>query len=497
MSNTKEDFMDFQAYLQTDELANRRDHSKVLSILLSVTGTISIIGSSATIWHILRSHKGLSLTYHRLVLGLCIGDLMSSSAYAFNSVAAPKEFKYLAPSANGTFQTCSASGFFLLDGLCMATSYTQALCFYYLAIITYNKKDNFIKAKLEPWSHGIPVTNALTIGILGLILEMFNIDNDGGMCMPTPYLTPHCDGYKNGVIPDGFSTTCGRGDTKRTNLLKLLIHLLLPLTSTPLVIVGTMVAMYRTVRKIEHKMFNYGASALRLRAQQRQGVRAVDNDHAIDTNCTFISRLKSSMCPCLFQNYTESRSNNARSQKRAVLYMAMSYSLTWALVFVPITLRTFVIDNNRIDILVGICQPLQRLYSFLVYMSPKVRHARNTKRRKLPWCRAFMKAWMSRGEKDRTICSSRRQFMRTSRAISSILSLPSRLHSLRNRFATGVTTISSMRNNMNTTRSSEIHISQVVERKGNGEEKEGELMVRNQIMVGTTMFPPNVEKIGS
>ena len=50
---------------------------------------------------------------------------------------------------------------------------------------------------------------------------------------------------------------------------------------------------------------------------------------------------------------------------------------------------------------------------------------------------------------------------------------------------------------MNTTRSSEIHISQVVERKGNGEEKEGELMVRNQIMVGTTMFPPNVEKIGS
>ena len=34
-----EDTFDFQEYLQSDDLAERRDHSKVLSILVSVTGS--------------------------------------------------------------------------------------------------------------------------------------------------------------------------------------------------------------------------------------------------------------------------------------------------------------------------------------------------------------------------------------------------------------------------------------------------------------------------
>ena len=47
--------------------------------------------------------------------------------------------------------------------------------------------------------------------------------------------------------------------------------------------------------------------------------------------------------------------------------------------------------------------PLQGLYNLIVYMSPKVRHARNTKRGKLPWRQAIVKAWMSRGEKEMAI----------------------------------------------------------------------------------------------
>ena len=224
-------------------------------------------------------------------------------------------------------------------------------------------------------------------------------------------------------------------------------------------------------------MLNYGAGALRLRAQQRQGIRDVDNKHAMNgTTLPFISRLRSIICPCLFRNHAASRSNNARSQKRAVLYMALSYALTWALVFVSVSVRTFIVTNKRMDILARTLQPLQGLYSFLVYMSPKVRNARNRKRSKLPWHQAIMKALLSRGENDRTIRSRMRK-MKTSRSISSISSLLS-LRRLRN-FLAGMSK------------------HQVVARTGNEEqEKEGMLQeVRNQIMVGMTLPPTSVEKI--
>ena len=93
--------------------------------------------------------------------------------------------------------------------------------------------------------------------------------------------------------------------------------------------------------------------------------------------------------------------------------MALSYALTWALVFVPFAIRTLIMLNNanRIDILVAFFSPLQGLYNFLVYMSPKVRNVRSMKRSKLPWHQAIMKALLSRGEKDKTIGSRRQIFI--------------------------------------------------------------------------------------
>ena len=49
----------------------------------------------------------------------------------------------------------------------------------------------------------------------------------------------------------------------------------------PAIIVGTMVTMYRSVRKIERNMLNYGAGALRLRcARQRQAQDVNDPNDA-------------------------------------------------------------------------------------------------------------------------------------------------------------------------------------------------------------------------
>ena len=219
--------------------------------IFPVSASISMIGSTAIIWHILRSHKGLSSTYHRLVFGLCVGDLMSSLAFAVNTKAVPKELQYIMPSARGNVGTCTAQGLLLTAGVVMASAYNCMICFYYLLIITYNKKDDYIKRKLEPWFHGVPIILAIVIGITGLIMKQFNTTGEG-YCYLINYHPPHCEDVANGIIPDGFSILCGRGDTKSGNFFKLTIYLM-PFI-VPAIIVVTMVAMYRTVRRIERKI---------------------------------------------------------------------------------------------------------------------------------------------------------------------------------------------------------------------------------------------------
>ena len=169
-------------------------------------------------------------------------------------ISAPKEVQYIIPYASGNLGTCTAQGIFLILGVMMASLYNCSICFYYLAIITYNKKDEYIKRKLEPWFHGVLIILArIVIVIAGLILKQFNSDGIVNTCYLTSYNPPHCWGVANGIIPEGFTIPCGRGDTKSGNLFRLIIYLL-PVTITPAIIIGTMATMYRTVRNIEQKM---------------------------------------------------------------------------------------------------------------------------------------------------------------------------------------------------------------------------------------------------
>ena len=108
----------------------------------------------------------------------------------------------------------------------------------------------------------------------------------------------------NGVIPEGFTIPCGGlGCIESENLFTLIY--LVPATITPLVIVGTVVAMYRTVQK----MLNSGVSALRLRASQQQKVVVVDPNAATRGRSNhsilfaFLNTSKSefvSICLCVF-----------------------------------------------------------------------------------------------------------------------------------------------------------------------------------------------------
>ena len=127
-----------------------RNEIKTLDIIFRTTGSVSIISSTCLALHILRSHDGLSTTYHRLVFGLSVADITASLAIALSSTMVPKELNYVTPYAQGNTATCTAQGFLTLCGYFVAMYYSCSICCYYLAIIRYKKTDEYIRRKLEP-----------------------------------------------------------------------------------------------------------------------------------------------------------------------------------------------------------------------------------------------------------------------------------------------------------------------------------------------------------
>ena len=381
---------------------------------MRISGSVSTIASTCLAVHILRSNHGLSTTYHRLVFGLSVGDIMSSFGYALASTMVPKEMNYFVPYAQGNMTTCTTQGFILAVGSLIVTLYNCSICLYYLSIIRYNKKDEYIRNKLEPWFHGISIIIPLVVGFIFMAMKAFNVNKSG--CFIVPNNPPHCIGYENGDTPKGFnSIPCGRGDGGENPILYLVTSIVgfgSVLIATPTVIVVTMLLMYRSVSKIEQRMQNYGVSALRLNAQSRGGNRG-DNCETKSTRSAneqgMMSKLNRFFMfmipPCLRrddQPRLASRSNRATSQKRAILHMAAGYAFAWAFVQIPFIFYFFLHESYAKAILNACLTPLQGLFNFLVFMSPKVRSAKRPRRgEKMTWCQAFIKAYMSRGERKR------------------------------------------------------------------------------------------------
>jgi hypothetical protein len=411
--------LDFEAFLNSDILATRRNQNKTYDIIYHTTGSVSTIASTCLAVHILRSNHGLSTTYHRLVFGLSVGDILSSFGFALGSTMVPKDMNYFVPGAQGNMTTCTVQGFLYTLGVNIVAVYNCSICLYYLAIIRYNKNDEYIRNKLEPWFHGIAIVIPLVCGFIFIAMKGYN--GNEPVCSIRPNDPPHCIGYESGDTPVGFNIPCGRGDGGENPILYL-VTLIVGFGSlliiTPTVIVVTMLPMYMSVSKIEKRMRNYGVSTLRLDARSGRGGSRGENTTgtnnitpcgANDQHDGVMRRVKRSvlMCmipPCLHsrdgQPRPTSRSNRATShQKRAILHMAAGYSFAWALVWIPFTILHFLPKSYATFILFACLTPLQGLFNLLVFMSPKVRNAKRPRRgENLTWRRASINAYMSKGE---------------------------------------------------------------------------------------------------
>ncbi len=388
---SKMDQRPMEALISWGDTWKDEGHGKKMSILKSASGITSLISSSILIWMIGRSHKGLSTTQNRLLVGICFFDIISSLAYSMFNIMSPSDNDYVVWNARGNEATCDAQGFLLSLGIYGGLYYNAALNLYYLAKVKKPKGDEYIRTRIEPWLHSVPIIIAFSYSITALVGKHFN-DDWHGICMAPVHFPPHCFGYNVTDIrdEDGFEIPCGRGlDGATSIVLAMLVLAFIP----AILILASLGIIYQAIKKQEKK---FRGSVYVDGPQQHPSLRS--RLRASITNLTSSLQVRSST--------RVSMSTDNDSDSRAVMHKALGYSIAWLLsygAFIIARLIHLVSGNYLLALVyvIAIFGPLQGFFNLAIYMHPKVISARKPKRRggtKVPWCKAISKAFWSKGK---------------------------------------------------------------------------------------------------
>ena len=168
------------------------------------TSTLSMISSLLIIAVIKRSSAGFSITYHRLMFGMSVCDVISSFAMALTTLPMPKEMIYtqFEGSHIGTFGTCAAQSFAQNGGTLGTVLYNIALSIHYLHSVRSSRPtmSKWVEILLHALCLAVPVGMIIPFG------TQWDTTN------PTPYL-PWCGtfvAYPYWCLNDE-TTECTRG----------------------------------------------------------------------------------------------------------------------------------------------------------------------------------------------------------------------------------------------------------------------------------------------
>jgi len=326
----------------------RDGHGKVLVIIESSSAIISTISSSTLIWMILRSPQRMSTSRHRILFGMAIGDILYSLSIADFRAMTPSDVDYLIWNARGNQATCNVQGFLLIVGVIMSLLYSCSLNIYSLAIVKYNKTDSYIRTKMEPFLHGVPIATALLFSIAQLATQGYN-SNGIGSCLEPVYYPPHCIGYEDGQVREGFEIPCGRGRDGPSTIISYTAFFY-AVFGSPIIVGVTLWMMHRHVSRQDRRMRRYGAG-------------------------------------------TQNNSTGRVVMVRARAYTA-SYLLTWSCYIARVVLRLAGVPTPlAVEYLIAIFTPLQGCWNLMIFMYPKVMKAKRSRGGNLSWCQATTEAF--------------------------------------------------------------------------------------------------------
>jgi hypothetical protein len=183
-----------------------------LALCPKFTAMASVVGSSLIIRDVIqignKNSDALSTRY-RLLCGMSVCDILSSSAWFLTSWPVPEDaLSGMFTVWNvGSTQTCRAQGFFVQLAIGTVT-YNACLALYYLLVIRYGWKNEYISKHVEPWMHFVAVAFALSTSIAALALDLYN--PIGWFCGISAHPSYCTQSYEN-----KGPTNCIHGDNAR------------------------------------------------------------------------------------------------------------------------------------------------------------------------------------------------------------------------------------------------------------------------------------------
>jgi len=149
---------------------------KFLTYTPTVTASLSLVGSSLTLLTIHRTEKQKRKTYHRLMLGISVFDIIMSTGLALGPLPVPADTGL--PGAHGNTATCTFQAMLLQLGTA-SIPYSVMLMVYFVLVIRYGL-NNFTMLRVEPILHLIPILYHLAIAVGGIAPQVYN--SQGTLC---------------------------------------------------------------------------------------------------------------------------------------------------------------------------------------------------------------------------------------------------------------------------------------------------------------------------
>jgi len=155
---------------------NQKQQLIILATVPKVTGGMSIVSSALVVADVILDSRKRKTSYHRLMLGMSVADMLSSIAFFAGTWVRPKLSNW---GDIGSVTSCDITGFlgkftgFLGQfGIIVVILYNMSLSTYYLLMLKLrwnSPKINFF----ESWFHAINWTTGLSVAVVGATKKMY------------------------------------------------------------------------------------------------------------------------------------------------------------------------------------------------------------------------------------------------------------------------------------------------------------------------------------
>ena len=154
-----------------------------IALTQSFSGCVSLIASAIIIYRISGSDLKLKSPFTRLLLCICIGDIVLSATFVVSTMPSPPTDGIWG--SVGNVITCDIQGFLSTFTVVSVSLYNAALCSYYLCVVKYNMSDRRFSEKVEPYLHMVVWVWSLSVSLYMLVRESYNPSDT--VCWANPY----------------------------------------------------------------------------------------------------------------------------------------------------------------------------------------------------------------------------------------------------------------------------------------------------------------------